>query len=57
MLGAPVIAPAVASEVMITSGPAFPGAPPAWVGGVILTGYTAALVVGGIALTRRRDVI
>jgi ABC-type transport system involved in multi-copper enzyme maturation permease subunit len=57
MLGAPVIAPAVASEVMITSGPAFPYAPPAWVGGVIMIGYTAALVAGGIALTRRRDVI
>ena len=57
MLGAPVIAPAVASEVMITSGQAFPYAPPGWVGGVILIGYTVALVAGGIALTRRRDVI
>ena len=57
MLGAPVIAPAVASEVMVTSGPAFPYAPPAWVGGVILIGYTVALVAGGIALTKRRDVI
>ena len=57
MLGAPVIAPAVASEVMITSGPAFPYAPPGWVGGVIMIGYTVALVAGGIALTRRRDVI
>jgi ABC-2 type transport system permease protein len=57
MLGAPVIAPAVASEVMITYGPAFPYAPPAWVGGVIMIGYTVALVAGGIALTKRRDVI
>jgi ABC-2 type transport system permease protein len=57
MLGAPVIGPAVASEVMITSGPAFPYAPPAWVGGVIMIGYTVALVAGGIALTKRRDVI
>jgi ABC-2 type transport system permease protein len=57
MLGAPVIAPAVASEVMITSGQAFPDAPPGWVGGVIMIGYTAALVAGGIALTKRRDVI
>jgi hypothetical protein len=56
MLGAPVIAPAVASEVMITSGPAFPYAPPAWVGGVIMIAYTAALVAGGIALIKRRDV-
>ena len=57
ILGAPVIAPAVASEVMITSGQAFPYAPPWWVGGVIMTGYTVALVAGGIALTKRRDVI
>ena len=57
MLGAPVIAPAVASEVMVTSGPAFPHAPPGWTGGVILIGYTVALVAGGIALTKRRDVI
>ncbi len=57
ILGAPVIAPAVASEVMITAGPAFPYAPPAWVGGVIMIGYTVALVAGGIALTKRRDVI
>ena len=57
MLGAPVIAPAVASEVMTTSGQAFPNAPPAWVGGVIMIGYTVALVAGGIAVTRRRDVI
>jgi ABC-2 type transport system permease protein len=57
LLGGPVIAPAVASEVMITSGPAFPNAPPGWVGGVIMIGYTVALVAGGIALTKRRDVI
>jgi ABC-2 type transport system permease protein len=57
LLGGPVIAPAVASEVMITSGPAFPNAPPGWVGGVIMIGYTVALAAGGIALTKRRDVI
>jgi ABC-2 type transport system permease protein len=57
MLGAPVIAPAVASEVMTTSGQAFPHAPPGWVGGVIMIGYTVTLVAGGIALTKRRDVI
>jgi ABC-2 type transport system permease protein len=57
MLGAPVIGPAVASEVMTTSGPAFPYAPPAWVGGIIMIGYTVALVAGGIVLTKRRDVI
>jgi ABC-type transport system involved in multi-copper enzyme maturation permease subunit len=57
ILAAPVIAPAVASEVMITSGQAFPYAPPGWVGGVIMIGYTVALVAAGIALTKRRDVI
>jgi ABC-2 type transport system permease protein len=57
MLGAPVIGPAVASEVMTTSGPAFPYAPPGWVGGVIIIGYAVALVAAGIALTKRRDVI
>jgi ABC-2 type transport system permease protein len=57
LLAAPVIAPAVASQVMITSGQAFPHAPPGWVGGVIMIGYTVALVVGGVALTKRGDVI
>jgi hypothetical protein len=42
---------------MITAGPACPYAPPAWVGGVIMIGYTVALAAGGIALTKRRDVI
>jgi ABC-type transport system involved in multi-copper enzyme maturation permease subunit len=57
MLGAPVIAPAIASEVMTTSGPAFPHAPPAWAGGLILIGYVVALAAAGLALTKRRDVI
>jgi ABC-2 type transport system permease protein len=57
MLGAPVIGPAVASEVMTTSGPAFPNAPPAWVGGIILIAYVVALAAAGLALTKRRDVI
>jgi hypothetical protein len=57
LLGAPVIAPALASAVMIMSGQAFPSAPAGWVGGVILIGYTVALVAGGIAVAKRRDVI
>jgi ABC-type transport system involved in multi-copper enzyme maturation permease subunit len=57
LLRAPVIAPALAYAVMIMSGQAFPYAPPGWVGGVIMIGYTVALVAGGIALTKRRDVI
>jgi ABC-type transport system involved in multi-copper enzyme maturation permease subunit len=57
LLGAPVIAPALASAVMIMSEQAFPDAPAGWVGGVIMIGYTLALVAGGIALAERRDVI
>lgn len=57
MLAAPVIGPAVASQVMTSSGPAFPNAPPGWVGGVILAGYVVALTGAGLALTKRRDVI
>jgi hypothetical protein len=57
LLGAPVIAPAIAAEVMTTSGPAFPHAPPAWAGGLILIGYVVALAAAGLAVTKRRDVI
>ena len=56
VLGASVIAPAVASTVMITPGQAFPHAPPQWAGLVIMAGYTLALSITGAALTRRRDV-
>jgi ABC-type transport system involved in multi-copper enzyme maturation permease subunit len=56
LLGAPVIAPAVAAQVMITPAPAFPHAPPPWVGAVIMAGYALALTAAGIAATRRRDV-
>lgn len=56
ILGAPVIAPAVASQVMITPGRAFPHAPPQWAGGVIVTGYALALAGAGLIRTRRRDV-
>ena len=56
LFGARVIAPAVASQVMITSGRAFPHAPPQWVGAVIMAGYGLALTAIGIVSTRRRDV-
>jgi len=56
ILGLPVVAPAVASQVMVTAGRAFPHAPPQWVGAVILTAYALALAVAGTAVTRRRDV-
>ena len=56
LLGAPVIAPAVASNVMITPGTAFPHAPPQWAGLMIMAGYTLALTAAGIALIRRVDI-
>ena len=56
VLGAAVIAPAVASNVMITPGRAFPHAPPQWAGLIVMVGYALVLTRAGIALTRRRDV-
>ena len=56
ILGAPVIAPAVATRVMITPGRAFAHAPPQWAGLAVMAGYAVAFGTIGIALTRRRDV-
>ena len=56
VLGGPVIAPAVASNVMITPGQAFPHAPPQWAGLVIMVGYALILAAAGVALTCHRDV-
>jgi ABC-2 type transport system permease protein len=56
VLGAPVIAPAVASLVMTTPGRAFEHAPPQWAGLIVMIGYALLLGGIGIALTRRRDV-
>jgi ABC-2 type transport system permease protein len=56
ILGAPVIAPAVASTIMITPAQAFLHAPPQWAGLVVMAGYTLALAITGVDLTRRRDV-
>ncbi len=53
---AEVIAPAIASAVMITPGRAFEHAPPQWVGAVVMIGYTVLSGAIGIALTRRRDI-
>jgi hypothetical protein len=41
---------------MITSGRAFPHAPPQWAGAVIMAGYGLALAMIGIIQVRRRDV-
>jgi ABC-type transport system involved in multi-copper enzyme maturation permease subunit len=56
LLGAPVLAPAVASLVMTTPAPAFPHAPPQWAGAAVMAGYALALAATGIVQTRRRDV-
>jgi ABC-2 type transport system permease protein len=56
VLGGPVIAPAMASNVVITPGRAFAHAPPQWAGLVIMLGYALALTTAGVAMTRRRDV-
>jgi len=56
VLSAQVIAPAIASALMINPGQIFAHQPPHWVGGVVLFGY--ALVTGaiGLIITRRRDI-
>ena len=56
LLAAPVIAPAVAAQVMITPAPAFPHAPPQWTGAVIMAGYALALTAAGIVQIRRHDI-
>lgn len=56
LLGLAVLAPAVASNVMIASGRAFQGAPPWWVGALVLLGYGVALAGFGAAMIRRQDV-
>ena len=56
VLGVPVVAPSVASDVMITPGRAFPHAPPQWAGLVVMTGYVLVLTACGIVATCRRDV-
>jgi hypothetical protein len=56
VLGAPVIAPAVASQVMITPGQAFDHAPPQWAGLIIMIGYAVLFGIIGVQQMRRRDV-
>ena len=56
LLGLLVLAPAEASNVMITAGRAFQDAPPWWAGGLVLAGYGVALAAFGAASVRRSDV-
>jgi ABC-type transport system involved in multi-copper enzyme maturation permease subunit len=53
---AEVIAPAIASGVMITPGEAYPHAPAQWVGGAVLLGYAVVTGFVGVMITRRRDI-
>jgi ABC-2 type transport system permease protein len=54
-LGLPVVAPAVATLVMTTPGPAFEHAPPQWVGLVVMAAYSVTFMATGLASARRRD--
>jgi ABC-2 type transport system permease protein len=56
LLSLAVLAPAQASNVMITAGKAFQDAPPWWAGGLVLGGYGAALAASGTASVSRSDV-
>lgn len=56
LLSLAVLAPAQASNVMITAGKAFPDAPPWWVGGLVLGAYGVALAAVGAASISRSDV-
>lgn len=56
LLSLAVLAPAQASNVMITAGSAFQHAPPWWAGGLVLAGYGAALAAFGAASVSRSDV-
>jgi ABC-2 type transport system permease protein len=56
VLAAPVIAPAVASLVMITPGRAFDHAPPQWAGLLVMIAYALLLGAVGVLRTRRRDI-
>ena len=55
LLSLAVLAPAQASNVMITAGKAFQDAPPWWAGGLVLAGYGAALAAVGAASVSRSD--
>jgi ABC-type transport system involved in multi-copper enzyme maturation permease subunit len=56
VLSAAVMAPAVASLVMITPGRAFDHAPPQWTGLLIMVGYAVVFGCVGVLRTRRQDV-
>ena len=56
VLGAPVVAPAVASLIMTTPRRAFDHAPPQWAGLLVMIGYVLILGAIGIQRTPRQDI-
>jgi len=56
VLTSQVIVPAIASQIMITTGRAFEHAPAQWVGAVVLVGYGVLFGVVGTLITRKRDI-
>jgi hypothetical protein len=56
LAGATVLAPAEATNIMVTARQAFTHAPPQWVGAVVLVVYSAALTAYGAAAIRRSDI-
>ena len=56
VLTAQVIVPAIASQIMITTGRLFEHAPAQWVGAVVLVGYGVLFGVVGTMITRKRDI-
>jgi ABC-type transport system involved in multi-copper enzyme maturation permease subunit len=56
VLGLQVIAPAVASQVMISPTALFTGSPPQWVGAAVLIAYSALFVALGLRMLRRSDI-
>jgi ABC-type transport system involved in multi-copper enzyme maturation permease subunit len=56
VLGLPVIAPAVAAQIMVNPGRVFDHAPPQWTGLVVMAAYTLVFTVTGALIARRRDI-
>lgn len=51
-----LLAPSIASQVMISQTPPFDFSPPAWVGGAILAVYAIGTTLLGTAVIRRKDI-
>jgi hypothetical protein len=56
VLGLQVALPVIASQIMVTPGEAFAGAPPQWVGAVVLLSYGLLGAIVGVFRERRRDI-